>query len=538
VGVSHEIGDPIRTGPLGGSIVVNPHTAPSASGMMHRAFTTRVPSLLSMTTAWLVFCGAPVASAATTLVRAGGDLQAALVNARPGDTITLEPGATYVGNFTLPEKSGTGWITIRPSGADPVPEGTRITPALAAGLPKLRSPNNQPVVLAARSAHHWRLVLLELEGGGDKSGEILALGDGSAAQSSLSHVPHDLVIDRCYIHGDAATGQKRCVALNSAATTITSSHISDCKRVGQDAQAIAGWNGPGPFTISNNYLEGAAENLIFGGSDPSIPNLVPSDILITGNLISRPPEWRRQSWQVKNLLELKNARRVKIVRNVIQNNWQAAQSGFAVLFTVRNQDGGCRWCQVEDVVFEGNVVQHSAAGISILGFDDNHPSLQTQSIVIRNNVFADIDNQNWGGNGYCFMFNGGPRRIVIDHNTIIQEHASGILQVEGPPVLEFTFTNNIVRHNAYGIIGSDHAPGRDTISAFFPASTVTHNVIADGDASRYPSGNQFPSSAQFRAQFAGYGDGNFRLAESSPWRNAGSDGRDLGAEFRPKAVPR
>ena len=505
---------------------------------MHRAFTKRVPWLLSATTAWLVFCGAPVASAATTFVRAGGDLQTALVNARPGDTITLEPGATYVGNFTLPEKNGTGWITIRPSGADPVPEGTRITPALAAGLPKLRSPNNQPVVLTARSAHHWRLVLLELEGGGDKSGEILALGDGSAAQNSLSHVPHDLVIDRCYIHGDAAAGQKRCVALNSAATTITSSHVSDCKRVGQDAQAIAGWNGPGPFTITNNYLEGAAQNLIFGGADPSIPNLVPSDILITGNLVSRPPEWRRQSWQVKNLVELKNARRVKIVRNVIQNNWQAAQSGFAVLFTVRNQDGGCRWCQIDDVVFEGNLVQHSAAGISILGFDDIHPSQQTQSIVVRNNVFADIDNQNWGGNGYCFMLNGGPRRIVIDHNTIIQEHASGILQVEGPPVLEFTFTNNIVRHNAYGIIGSDHAPGRDTLSAFFPGSTVTHNVIADGDASRYPSGNQFPSSAQFRAQFAGYGEGNFRLVESSPWRNAGSDGRDLGAEFRPKAVPR
>ena len=211
-----------------------------------------------MTTAWLVFCGGPVASASTTLVPAGGDLHAALVNARPGDTITLEPGATYVGNFTLPEKNGTGWITIRPSGADIVPEGTRITPALAAGLPKLRSPNNQPVVLTARGAHHWRLVLLELEGGGDRSGEILALGDGSAAQNALSQVPHDLVIDRCYIHGDAATGQKRCVALNSAATTVTSSHIADCKRVGQDAQAIAGWNGPGPFTISNNYLEGAA----------------------------------------------------------------------------------------------------------------------------------------------------------------------------------------------------------------------------------------------------------------------------------------
>ena len=164
---------------------------------------------------------------------------------------------------------------------------------------------------------------------------------------------------------------------------------------------IAGWNGPGPFTISNNYLEGAGENMIFGGADPSIPDLVPSDILITGNLISRPARWRNEKWQVKNLVELKNARRVKIERNVIQYNWQAAQSGFAVLFTVRNQDGGCRWCQVEDVVFENNILQHSAAGISILGFDDNFPSQQTQSITIRNNLFADIDSRTWGGNGYA-----------------------------------------------------------------------------------------------------------------------------------------
>ena len=151
---------------------------------------------IPMTIVWLaVSCGAP-ASAATIVVPAGGDLHAALVNARPGDTIALEPGAVYVGNFTLPDKGGTAWITIRPAGSDIVPEGTRITPAHAAGLPKLRSPNNQPVVQTARGAHHWRLVLLELEGGGDRSGDILALGDGSAAQSALSHVPRDLVVDR------------------------------------------------------------------------------------------------------------------------------------------------------------------------------------------------------------------------------------------------------------------------------------------------------------------------------------------------------
>ncbi len=48
----------------------------------------------------VVFLFAAAAShAATIAVPAGGDFQAALDAAQPGDVITLEPGATYTGNF-------------------------------------------------------------------------------------------------------------------------------------------------------------------------------------------------------------------------------------------------------------------------------------------------------------------------------------------------------------------------------------------------------------------------------------------------------
>src|SRR5439155_25925343 len=101
--------------------------------------------------------------------------------------------------------------------------------------------------------------------------------------------------------------------------------------------------------------------------------------------------WLSQNWQVKTLLELKNARRVSVRENTFDYNWQAAQSGFAILFTVRNQDGGCPWCQVEDVAFERNLVRHIAAGVSILGYDGNYPSRQTRAFSIRDKVFACLD---------------------------------------------------------------------------------------------------------------------------------------------------
>src|ERR1043166_10135047 len=51
----------------------------------------------------------------TITLPAGGDLQAALNTAQLGDVIVLQAGAAYNGPFTLPNKSGSGWITVRSS---------------------------------------------------------------------------------------------------------------------------------------------------------------------------------------------------------------------------------------------------------------------------------------------------------------------------------------------------------------------------------------------------------------------------------------
>ena len=102
-------------------------------------------------------------------------------------------------------------------------------------------------------------------------GDIIQLGDGSSAQTDLAQVPYEIVLDRVYIHGDPIYGQKRGIALNARTVTIRNSYISDIKAVGVDTQAIGGWNGPGPFSIENNYLEASGEVVLLGGSDPAIP---------------------------------------------------------------------------------------------------------------------------------------------------------------------------------------------------------------------------------------------------------------------------
>ena len=88
------------------------------------------------------------------------------------------------------------------------------------------------------------------------------------------------------MHPNIATASiRRAVALTSASTDITNSSIEEIHQPGSDSQAIAGWNGLGPFNIINNHLEGGSENIMFGGDTTRLVGAVPSDILIRGNHI-------------------------------------------------------------------------------------------------------------------------------------------------------------------------------------------------------------------------------------------------------------
>jgi hypothetical protein len=213
----------------------------------------------------ILFIFASATCAATLVVPAGGDLQAAINNAAPGDTIILEAGATYRGPFTLPKKTGDSYITIQSSRAAEITG--RVSPSQRSLLASLRSNvGGAPVIKTAAGAHHYNLVALEIStfSATDFIYDLVRLGDSS--QTDLSNVPHHLTLDRLWIHGFATQSVQRGVSLNSAETSIINSYISDIHGVNFDTQAICGWNGPGPYHIINNYLEAAGENVMFGGA--------------------------------------------------------------------------------------------------------------------------------------------------------------------------------------------------------------------------------------------------------------------------------
>ncbi len=502
-------------------------------------------------------------SGQTIDVPAGGNFQDALRQARPGDVIVLHAGVTYSGPFVLPVKTGDGWITVQSSAMASLPAaGQRVSPTDAPAMPALESGSNY-VLGAAKGAHHYRFMGIEIRPGPAASasrvdrtlswlkrslkGEsaptpaagtpaaaflenLVDLGDGA---TSVDALPHHIIFDRCFIHGDSVVGARRGVAMNARYIAVIDSYLSDFKQAGVDTQAVSAWNSPGPFKITDDYLEAAGENVMFGGEDPSIPGLVPSDIELRGNDLAKPLAWKAgeagyqgTQWTIKNLFELKNAQRVLAEGNLLEYNWAQSQDGFSVLFTVRDQDGTAPWSVVQDVTFMYNVIRHVANGVNVLGYDDNHTSQQTQRIRIQDNLFDDVGGA-WGP-GLLLQMVDGSRDVDFSHNTSLQ--SGSIVFGDGRAHGWFRYRDNIAPQNTYGVIGTGTGPGIRTLTAYFPGAEFKHNVIVGGAESLYPSGNFFPDSMS-QVGFVDAAAQDYRLAPVSAFSHRASDGKDLGADM-------
>jgi hypothetical protein len=518
----------------------------------------------------------------TTLnVNSAGDLQAALDNASCGDTISLQAGGTFEGKFTFPAKTcdSQHWIIVRTSTPDAnlPPEGTRMTPCLA-GVSSL--PARPPFACAAPSqllatvlytgtgngpiqfapgANHYRFIGLEVTRGvGGKPVTALVAPVGSA---------DSLIFDRLYIHGTPEDETRRGIALGgSTNVAVLDSYFSDfhCVVGGTctDSQAVSGGTGSlpmGPYKIVDNFLEAAGENILFGGGAAT---LTPADIEIRQNHLFKPMTWMRGTpgflgvaMIVKNHLELKNAQRVLVDSNLLEDSWGGfSQAGFSVVITPKNQDlvgqSVCPLCQVTDVTIRNARISHVGGVFQIANVlsPSGGAPLDGQRYSIHDVIADDIDGTKYIGHGIFAQIStvASPllQHVHFDHITAFPPHM--LLNVGGPnnaKILDFTFVNSIVSSGEFpiwstGAFGLSDCAHFDvpliTLNQCFSSSQFAPNLILDTPSafppSRWPGGNIFYGTPAI--QFVSFGNGiagDYHLLPGSPAKGVGSDGQDLGA---------
>lgn len=476
----------------------------------------KVRTLLEAALAELNKTVTPPVTGNVVKLKPGDNVQAAIDAAKDGTEIRLASGV-YAVNLVL--KGGKSGVILRSDRPDPTLVAPWITPEVVAGTFAVLTPADplQAIIRTEVNAHDYMLKYLEIGPNlSNPERDLVVLGD--LGQTVASSIPYNVHVDACYIHGSDAKGGHRGIGLYTKNSQITRNYISNFWEVGRDSQGIFGSSGPGPYLIENNYVEASGENILFGGDDPPIANMIPSDIVVRGNLLFKPLAWKTtHKGSVKNSFELKNAKRVLVENNVFENNWTDAQSGSGIAVTVRDQYGRAVWSTVGDVTFQYNVAKNfEGYFLNILGLDNNFPSMQAVNLKVTNNLALGM------GNG--IQMNYGFVPSIITHNTILGTKGAFLSLLTKMPDGSLTFTDNVVSGGGYGITGGGFGVGLPALTGQNPGAIFHHNVIELTSARtvKYPAGN-FTVAPSMLTSLVDT-TGKYKGIESS------SDGAPLGAD--------
>jgi hypothetical protein len=366
----------------------------------------------------------------------------------------LDAGTVYSGCFKVPAKSNPNgqWIYVETSANANLPApGARVSPADAINMPKIVTPGAPGALKFADGANYWRFVGIEIysastyQPAGYSPGVYYgySLVD-KASYPGTANIPDHIFFDRCYVHGDSKHDVQAGIVGNFSNFAVVDSYISEIHMKSTDTQAIVSYVTPGPIKLTNNHLEAAGENLMFGGSGRGAFGYVPSDITVRNNYLYKPLAWVPLSlngtYRVKNSFEMKSAQRVFFDHNIIENKWAAAQVQGAVLFTPRTSQSG-DIAVVVDVTVTNNVLKNVISGFNTLAADDQcgspsypncHNAGSTGRWVIQNNLVTLMDNTVQGSAGHVDLFMFGPsidrphggipvsiHDVVVQHNTVV-----------------------------------------------------------------------------------------------------------------------
>jgi len=407
------------------------------------------------------------------------NLQTCLDTAQTGDEILLTPGASF-SNVTVKPTSRAGWVVVRTNVSDAQLGGPweRMTPSKAAALnlATIRSPGTStPAILVASSAHHVRFVGVRVKPAAFMTNALIRVG---LAEATVAALPHHVTLDRIVVDGDT-NDVRRCVAFDGDYLALLSSTLANCHSSpangGGDSQGVLKIHGRGPIRIENNAIAAGHQSVFLGGGDPSIRGIVPADVVIRRNDLSRPLAWKGV-WQVKTNVELKIGKRVLIEGNVICHTWHDAQAGYAILVKTENQDGGTwgDWSETSDVTIRDNQICGAAAGINLAALPAG-PGIPLARVSIYGNVADSVGMGVYAYDTGEALLNQGVSDVVYRDNWT-RNSGRACLYLSGTSQ-RFAASGNICG-GSYGIYGEGGGP-----SVAAPGSLITGNtVLAPGTA--------------------------------------------------------
>jgi hypothetical protein len=215
----------------------------------------------------------------------------------------------------------------------------------------------------------------------------------------------------------------------------------------------------------------------------------------------------------------------------------------------------CPVCQVTDVTIRYVTISH-VGGAFVLGnglSSNGGAALAGERYSIHDVTADDINATEYNGYGTFAQVSMGPgapllQFVTINHVTAFQPQVMlnlGDNTTVNPPMTNFVYTNNLVNagtsptQTTGGGTANCAYNSTPTVSlrTCFQPYTFSNNAIIASPSnyppSRYPAGNYFPATAS-AVGFVNYNNGiggDYHLKSSSPYKNAGTDGKDLGADM-------
>jgi len=372
--------------------------------------------------------------------------------------------------------------------------------------------------------------------------QILQVGSFGSYQAI--NAPLDgFLADRCYVHGGLGSivnGISLYVVLDA---TIKNCYIDETHG-GGESHGIHVFVAPGPTLIENNYIMSAGINVFIG--DSSLPaEYSPDNVSIIRNHIYKPIIWHplhasynpATAWAVKNHIESKGGVGLHIEGNLMQNSWVSSQDGDCFLISNFAKPVG-------NVIYRNNVMKNIARGMT----NSNVSGHGINGLVHENNlIYNSLPVSYLSNQYYTYTVAGVNSGVVCRHNTVHKPNGSGGWMSMGGAqnfLSDMVHKDNLCTVGGYGINSAlNGSTGRfavDTHCVTFDFNT--HVALGPLTGSDYPpnynNGTNFVNwiwqSNVSAVQFSNYAFtqiSHFALASGSPYKNAGTDGTDIGCNI-------